>query len=176
MLSLAMALAAAPALAQDNTSSGGTSGGAASDDELPEDSVKSERDAVKSGKAEAKDEAPQGKEKIPFIKTIQRKNFMKIGRYEIGVDVGSVSNDPFLNRWIIGAVADYHFTELFALELQLGYAPNFDDPAGLRPGLEGVELPAPGEELGVAGHLPVDDPRERGAGLLAHLREGGGRA
>lgn len=129
MLSLAMALAAAPALAQDNTSSGGTSGGAASDDELPEDSVKSERDAVKSGKAEAKDEAPQGKEKIPFIKTIQRKNFMKIGRYEIGVDVGSVSNDPFLNRWIIGAVADYHFTELFALELQLGYAPNFDDPS-----------------------------------------------
>ena len=95
------------------------------DEDAPEDSVKSERDAVKSGKATTTTTAlPDEEEKRRrIIKTIQKKNFMKIHRYEVGPSLGFVANDPFLNRYIIGAVVDYHITEIFAAELQLGYAP-----------------------------------------------------
>lgn len=94
------------------------------DEDAPEDSVKSERDAVKSGKATAAPVAlPEEDKRRRIIKTIQKKNFMKIHRYEVGPSLGFVANDPFLNRYIIGAVVDYHITEIFAAELQLGYAP-----------------------------------------------------
>ncbi|MFN7142254.1 MAG: outer membrane beta-barrel domain-containing protein [Myxococcota bacterium] len=96
------------------------------DEDAPEDSVKAEREAVKSGKVETSTstalpgEEDKGRR---IIKTIQKKNFMKIHRFEVGPSLGFVANDPFLNRYIIGAVADYHITEIFALEFQLGYAP-----------------------------------------------------
>lgn len=107
---------------------------AVDDEDQPEDSVKSEQDAVKSGKAESstpKADAKPARKKI--IKTIQKKNFIKVGRYEVGPSIGFVANDPFLNRYILGAVIDYHLTEIFALEAQLGYAPilgqgGCDDP------------------------------------------------
>jgi outer membrane beta-barrel protein len=103
------------------------------DDDAPADSVKAERDAVKSGKAQDKKPAEAPKKKRNPIKTIQPKTFMKLHRYEVGPSVGFVANDPFLNRYIIGAVFDYHATEIFAIEAQLAYSPilgqgGCDDP------------------------------------------------
>ena len=98
----------------------------AGDDDSPEDSVKSEREAVKSGKATASTTPSlpgEDDKRKRVIKTIQKKNFMKIHRFEVGPSLGFVANDPFLNRYIIGLVGDYHLTEVFALEIQAGYAP-----------------------------------------------------
>ncbi len=93
------------------------------DEDAPEDSVRSERDSVKKG-AEAEPSLPgEDDKRRRIIKTIQKKNFMKIHRYEVGPSLGFVANDPFLNRYIIGGVFDYHLTEVFAAELQFGYAP-----------------------------------------------------
>ena len=93
------------------------------DEDAPKDSVRAEREAVKSGKAtdDALVENLPAKKRV--IKTIQKKNFMKVGRYEAGPSVGFVANDPFLNRYIVGGVFDYHVSEIFAVEAQLGYAP-----------------------------------------------------
>ena len=95
------------------------------DEDAPEDSVRSERDSVKKGApADAAPTLPgEDDKRRKIIKTIQKKNFMKIHRYEVGPSLGFVANDPFLNRYIIGGVFDYHLTEVFAAELQLGYAP-----------------------------------------------------
>jgi outer membrane beta-barrel protein len=99
------------------------------DEDAPEDSVRAEKEAVRKEKpVEAKTE--EGPRKKRLIKTIQRKNFMKIHRFEIGPSLGFVTNDPFLNRYIVGAVADYHLTEIFALEAQLNYAPALSNVEG----------------------------------------------
>jgi outer membrane beta-barrel protein len=97
--------------------------GIVQDDEEPEDSVRSEQEAVRRG-SDKKDES-DGSSRRRVIMTIQKKNFLKVGRVEIGPTVGAVVNDPFLNRFIIGAIADYHFTEVFGVELQVAYAPIF---------------------------------------------------
>lgn len=94
----------------------------AQDEDEDEESVKSQKDAVKSGKAEPK-KAEEPKRRKKVIKTIQPKTFMKLHRYEIGPSLGFVANDPFLNRYIIGAVFDYHATEIFAVEVQAAYSP-----------------------------------------------------
>jgi len=110
--------------------------GLAQDDELPSEdsSVRAEKAAVMSSSSSKKsgpalEEAPARKS---VIKTIQKKNFMKLHRYEVGPSVGLVANDPFLNRYIVGGVFDYHVTEIFAVEAQLGYSPilgeGVDDP------------------------------------------------
>jgi outer membrane beta-barrel protein len=123
---------AAPAYAEDSTAPAAFEPAVAqddddpADDDAPEDSVKSERDAVKSGKVETASTSLPGEDDDKsrrIIKTIQKKNFMKIHRFEVGPSIGTVVNDPFLNRYIIGVIADYHVTEIFALEVQLGYAP-----------------------------------------------------
>lgn len=97
-------------------------------EEVDEDSVKSEKDAVRKSSASS-DSGAQEEEKgrRRIIKTIQKKTFMKIGRSEVGPMLGFVANDPFLNRYIINAVYDYHVTEIFAIEAQLGYAPILGD-------------------------------------------------
>jgi outer membrane beta-barrel protein len=97
-----------------------------------ESTVKSEKEAMKKSSS-TEVALPEEERRRRIIKTIQKKNFMKIGRYEVGPSLGFVANDPFLNRLIIGAVADYHITEIFAAELQFGYAPilgqgGCDDP------------------------------------------------
>lgn len=96
------------------------------DENEEEDSVKSETAAVKSGKSTDKG-ATSEKQKKKIIKTIQPKTFMKLHRYEVGPSVGFVANDPFLNRYIIGGVFDYHATEVFAIEAQVAYAPILGD-------------------------------------------------
>lgn len=60
-----------------------------------------------------------------LIKTVQRKNFMKLGRWEVSPHLAFVANDPFLNRYIVGTGINYNLTEIFALEVSLDYAPDF---------------------------------------------------
>ncbi len=57
------------------------------------------------------------------IKTIQKKSFLKLGRFEVVPNVAFVTNDPFLNRYIVGAGMGYHFTEIFEAEVNLGFSP-----------------------------------------------------
>lgn len=61
------------------------------------------------------------------IKTIQKKDFMKIGRFEATPSVGFVTNDPFLNRYIAGVRFGYHLTEIFALEAEVSYSPDLGE-------------------------------------------------
>ena len=92
------------------------------EEEEDEDSVKSEKEAVRSSKTETKPEE-NGKKRKRVIKVIEKKTFMKIGRYEVGPQIGFVTNDPFLNRYILGVSLDYHVTEIFAVEVQVDYSP-----------------------------------------------------
>lgn len=142
MLSIALSLAIAPmALANEVEAGLAVDAGppslaveaVAQDEEEDEDSVKAEREAVKSGKVESAKKAEEPKRKRKVIKTIQPKTFMKLHRYEIGPSLGFVANDPFLNRYILGAVFDYHATEIFAIEATAAYSPvlgqgGCDDP------------------------------------------------
>lgn len=50
------------------------------------------------------------------IQTLQRKEFMKMGRYELSPRVGFVANDPFINRYLFGAGLTYHVTEVLGIE------------------------------------------------------------
>jgi outer membrane beta-barrel protein len=70
---------------------------------------------------------PEEKEKKRVIQTFQRKNFMKIGRYEIAPHAGFVTNDPFLNRYLLGASFTYHPTEILGIEATVDYSPNLGD-------------------------------------------------
>ncbi len=62
-----------------------------------------------------------------IIKTLQRKNFMKIGRFEASPTVGFVTNDPFIKRYLLGASVSYHLTEVFAIEGVGIWSPDFGD-------------------------------------------------
>jgi outer membrane beta-barrel protein len=96
-----------------------------------DESVEDEQEAVRSGDID--DRVGVVSEDIlkaknlkteRLIKTIQRKNFLKLGRFETSPYVGFVSNDPFINRYLFGVGGAYHVTEIFAIEANLGYAPN----------------------------------------------------
>ena len=96
-----------------------------------EESVRDEQDALRSGDIDDRvgvqseeillaEEAAQRR----LIKTIQRKNFLKLGRFEAAPFAGFVTNDPFINRYLAGVGLAYHATEIFAVEAVLGYAPD----------------------------------------------------
>jgi|GEM_PF-780521 len=59
------------------------------------------------------------------IKTLQRKDFVKLGRWEVSPHLAFVANDPFLNRYILGAGVNYNLTEILAIELTADYSPDF---------------------------------------------------
>lgn len=61
------------------------------------------------------------------IKTLQRKTFMKMGRWELSPHAAFVSNDPFLNRYIVGAGVGYHITEIFAIEGMIDFSPDLGE-------------------------------------------------
>jgi outer membrane beta-barrel protein len=61
------------------------------------------------------------------IKTLQQKNFLKINRWELSPHAAFVSNDPFLNRYIVGAGIGYHLTEIFAIEAMVDFSPDLDE-------------------------------------------------
>ena len=56
-----------------------------------------------------------------IIKTLQRKTFLKLKRWELSPHAAAVINDPFLKRRIIGADVAYNLTEIFAIETSLNY-------------------------------------------------------
>ena len=96
-----------------------------------DESVEDEQEAVRAGDIDdrvgVKSEDILRQDRIKkdrLIKTIQRKNFLKLGRVETSPYLGFVTNDPFINRYLFGVGAAYHVTEIFAVEANLGYAPN----------------------------------------------------
>lgn len=108
------------------------------DDILNEgDTVKKEVDDVKSGdlddsigvKRESEVILPEEEmaRKKRIIKTLQKKNFLKLGRWEVGPHMGAVVNDPFLKRYIGGAYVTRHFTEVFSGEVDFGFAPDLGE-------------------------------------------------
>ncbi len=66
-----------------------------------------------------------GKKRL--IKTIQKKNFFKKGRWEASPHFAFVANDPFLNRYIVGAGINYNLTEIFAVEASFDFSPDLGD-------------------------------------------------
>ncbi len=65
--------------------------------------------------------------KKQLIKTIQRKNFSKMGRWEASPHIAFVANDPFLNRYIVGTGINYNLTEIFAVEMNMDFSPDLGD-------------------------------------------------
>ena len=65
---------------------------------------------------------PPAKKRV--IQTLQQKTFMKIGRYEASPHLGFVTNDPFINRYLLGADFAYHVTEIFAVEFAGNFSPD----------------------------------------------------
>ena len=132
---LALSISSPVALAQDDSGS--------EDDELrdimggsDEETAAEETAALRSGETGdnvgARNEEEillleeEGKEKL-VIKTIQRTNFLKLGRLEFSPHAAFVANDPFLNRYIVGAGLGYHITEVFAVEGNFDFAPDLGD-------------------------------------------------
>jgi len=63
-------------------------------------------------------EMPEERERrLRPIKVLQPKEFLKIGRYEVTPHLGFVTNDPFVNRYLVGAEFVYHATEIFGVGL-----------------------------------------------------------
>ncbi|MCP4809890.1 MAG: outer membrane beta-barrel domain-containing protein [Proteobacteria bacterium] len=99
-----------------------------------EESVKDEREALKSGDIDDRvgvqseqilEEQIKANRRV--IKTLQRKNFLKLGRFEAGVLPSFVTNDPFLNRYIISLRGGYHITEIFAIEVEAAISPDLGE-------------------------------------------------
>ena len=101
-------------------------------DDDNEESVSDEVDALRRGEigdtVGAREEAvldlQQANSNRRVIKTIQAKSFLKINRWEVSPHVAFVSNDPFLNRYIVGTGVGYHLTEIFAIEGMLDFSPD----------------------------------------------------
>ncbi len=92
----------------------------------PTSTVGSEVQDLRDDEVETEDDTPTVKRKKRVIKTLQRKTFMKIGRTELGLGAGLVTNDPFINRYIIRGDVGYHFTEVSALQVEVGLSPDFE--------------------------------------------------
>jgi outer membrane beta-barrel protein len=125
LLPFALLCAAPAAWAQDEEGGG--------DDELGDilgepkegtvaEEKKSVDEAAKEETTALPDEGPREKR---VIKTLQRKTFLKLGRYEAAPHIGFVTNDPFINRYLVGASFAYHVTEIFAIEGVGSFSPDF---------------------------------------------------
>ncbi len=98
------------------------------------DTIEEERAAVESGDvddivgANAEEVLlPDQQRRKKIIKTIQKKNFLKLGRFELTPALAFVTNDPFLNRYIVGAGFGYHATEIFEIEANVGFSPDLGE-------------------------------------------------
>ncbi|MEZ4234858.1 MAG: outer membrane beta-barrel domain-containing protein [Myxococcota bacterium] len=103
------------ALAQDETD--------LPDDLFGDDDVTPPEPSAAQEKAQLLNEADQPEVVLPderpkkrIIQTFQRKNFLKINRAEPAVMAGFVTNDPFVNRYLLNVGIGYHITEIFAVE------------------------------------------------------------
>lgn len=90
----------------------------------PTSTVADEKNALRSETATT-GPAAEEKRRRRVIKTLQRKTFMKIGRTEIGLGAGFVTNDPFIHRYIARGDITYHFTEVASLQVEAGFSPDF---------------------------------------------------
>jgi len=114
----------APALAQSETDLPDDIFGD-DDPTSAEPTVAQEREQLLSDAANEEIQLPEAQKKKRVIQTLQRKSFMKLGRYEGGVGLGFVTNDPFVNRYLLGGHFAYHITEIFAVEANGVYSPDF---------------------------------------------------
>jgi len=114
---------ATPALAQDETDLPDDILG--EDTAPPEPTIRQEKDALMADEPDVK--LPDEEQKKRVIQTFQRKTFMKIGRYELSPHLGFVTNDPFVNRYLVGAAFAYHVTEIFAVEVMGSFSPTFGE-------------------------------------------------
>ncbi len=64
---------------------------------------------------------------VPVIQTLQRKEFMKIDRFELAPRAGFVANDPFLNRYLLSLGLTYHVTEVLGLEVAGTVSPDLGE-------------------------------------------------
>lgn len=118
---LSTSLMGSTALAQDDDLFGG------------EGTVRDERQDVLSGDFDdrigsdgsAELELPEERQRRRIIKALPRKRFLKIGRWEAAPHIGFVTNDPFINRYMLGAGISHHLTEVFAIELLGSFSPDF---------------------------------------------------
>lgn len=117
---------ATPALADeaDDVIKGGTSS---------DDSNKKQREDVEKGRV---DTGPAPSAALPddaeergrrIIQTRQRKTFLKLNRWEASPQLGLVTNDPFINRYLVGVAVSRHITEVFALEATWTFSPDFGE-------------------------------------------------
>jgi outer membrane beta-barrel protein len=133
----AICLAGSPALADelDDILDGTDTGSGDSDDDDGGESVEDEINAVRSGDLDdnvgSKSEdiviLEEDLQKKRLIKTIQRKTFLKLGRWEASPHLAFVANDPFLNRYIVGTGLAYNITEIFAVEMTFDFAPDLGE-------------------------------------------------
>lgn len=88
----------------------------------PEASNRQEKEALLADEPAV--QLPDEDDKKRIIQTFQRKTFLKIGRYEGAPHIGFVTNDPFVNRYLIGAGLTYHVTEIFGVEVSGTFSPD----------------------------------------------------
>lgn len=92
----------------------------------PELTNKQEKDALLNDDAAAV-QLPDEQQRKRVIQTFQRKNFLKIGRWELTPGVGFVTNDPFINRYLLNVAIAYHPTEVFGVEGSITFSPNLGE-------------------------------------------------
>lgn len=84
-----------------------------------------------AGKAGAAAASSQGDTRLltdpNSIKTIQRKNFLKVKRLELSPYLGTETVDIFMHHYALGVTGTYHLTEVFAIEGLLGWSPSLSD-------------------------------------------------
>jgi outer membrane beta-barrel protein len=100
------------------------------EDDETEKSTKEEKEAIEadsSDTAEATSLIEQNEMNKQIIKTLQRKTFLKLKRWEISPHAAFVINDPFLKRRIIGTGVAYNLTEIFAIEATIDYGMDLGD-------------------------------------------------
>lgn len=71
-------------------------------------------------KTEEPEGEPKKKRLRDRIKSVQRKVFLKRGRFEIFPHFGLDLNDPFFQHFIVGGSVAYHFVDSLSLELRGG--------------------------------------------------------
>jgi outer membrane beta-barrel protein len=92
--------------------------------EPTESSNKEERDTLIE-ETETPETPPPPAPRRRVIKTLQKKTFMKLSRWEGTGSLGFVTNDPFINRYFVSLALAYHVTEIFGIELAGAYSPDF---------------------------------------------------
>jgi outer membrane beta-barrel protein len=75
----------------------------------------------------AKEAEPTPQQERRLIKVLQKKSFLKKGRFELSPTLGAVTNDPFVNRYLASVGLGYHISEVLSVELNGTWSPDFGD-------------------------------------------------